>query len=258
MILTADYHTHTRYSHGKGTVLENALVAKEKGLKQIGITDHGFAHPIFGLSKRKIASLKKDCEQASKETGVKVLVGIESNVTSLQGDVDLKQKFYDHFDIFLAGVHKMIMFKPGSWSLFGIPNLLLSSFKVKNAPKGLIKRSTKALIEVVKKNPVDVITHVNFCSYVDPVEIAKVASDYGTYIELNAKKVHISDEQLYQICKTGVKFVIDSDAHSPDRVGEISLVEKMLSRVDVSLDRIDNIDGRLPNFRFSAFKEKSL
>ena len=41
MILTADYHTHTPYSHGKNTVLENAQAAKKLGLKQLAITDHG-------------------------------------------------------------------------------------------------------------------------------------------------------------------------------------------------------------------------
>ena len=51
MILTADYHTHTPYSHGKNTVLENAVAAKEKGLKQLGITDHGFNHLLFGLKR---------------------------------------------------------------------------------------------------------------------------------------------------------------------------------------------------------------
>ena len=38
MLLYGDYHTHTIYSrfhHGKGTVLENASVAAEKGLKEI-------------------------------------------------------------------------------------------------------------------------------------------------------------------------------------------------------------------------------
>ena len=40
--MIADYHTHTVYSHGTGSVLENALIAKEKGLKEIAITDHGF------------------------------------------------------------------------------------------------------------------------------------------------------------------------------------------------------------------------
>ena len=42
MLLTGDYHTHTIYSHGKGTVLENVMRAKEVGLQEIAITDHGF------------------------------------------------------------------------------------------------------------------------------------------------------------------------------------------------------------------------
>ena len=35
MILTADYHTHTPYSHGKNTVFENVARAKELGLKSV-------------------------------------------------------------------------------------------------------------------------------------------------------------------------------------------------------------------------------
>ena len=57
MILTGDYHTHTKFSHGKGTIYDNALMAKKIGLKEIGISDHGFSHPAFGLRKRY---LKKD------------------------------------------------------------------------------------------------------------------------------------------------------------------------------------------------------
>ena len=111
-------------------------------------------------------------------------------------------------------------------------------------------------INVIKKNPVDIITHLNFCCYADSVEVAKACADYGTYLELNAKKVHLTDEELYKIVKTGVNFVISSDAHTPDRVAEISLVEQLLKRVDVPLDRIKNIDGRLPNMRFKAYKER--
>ena len=48
MIITADYHTHTVFSHGKGDVIDNVKSAKEKGLNAIGITDHGFNHPAFG------------------------------------------------------------------------------------------------------------------------------------------------------------------------------------------------------------------
>lgn len=257
MILTADYHTHTVYSHGKGQIIDNAIKAKEKGLKEVGISDHGFAHPAFGLTKSKVPKMRLECDDATRKTGVKVLLGIESNVIGTDGTVDLKPNMYDHFDIFLAGIHKFVLYKIGTaFSLF-VPNFINSTFNRKNVSQSLIKTNTKTFINVIKNNPVDVITHVNFCCYADAVEVAKVARDYGTYIELNAKKTHFSDEELFNIAKTGVKFVIGSDAHTPDRVGEISLVEKLLERVGIDRQQIDNIDGRIPTMRFKAFKERA-
>ena len=251
MTLTADYHTHTVFSHGKGQVIDNALVAKERG-----ISDHGFSHPAFGLTKRKVPRIKKLCQEATRETGVKVLLGIESNIIGTDGTVDLKEKMYDDFDLFLAGIHKFVLYKFGTiFSLF-LPNLFAPIFNKNNVSKSLIRENTKTFVNVIKKNPVDIITHINFGCFTDPVEVAKVASDYGTYIELNSKKVHLTDEELYNVTKTGVNFVINSDAHTPNRVSEISLVEQMLNRVDVPRERIKNIDGKLPRLRFREFKEK--
>ncbi|MBQ8426982.1 MAG: PHP domain-containing protein [Clostridia bacterium] len=256
MILTSDYHTHTVYSHGKGSVMDNAGRARQIGLKEIAISDHGFSHPAFGLTKKKLPKLRADCDNATKEMGVKVLLGIESNIIGTDGSVDLKPSLYDKFDVFLAGIHKLVYFKFGSMFSLGLPDLFCSTFKMDKVPKSLIKTNTKTFINVIKNNPIDVITHLNFCCYADAVEVAKVASDYGTYLELNAKKIHLTDEELSKILDTGVKFVISSDAHTPDRVGEISLVEKMLKRVNVPEDRIMNINGRTPQFRFKAFKER--
>lgn len=257
MNLNADYHTHTVFSHGKGDVIDNACAAAEKGLKELGIADHGFAHPAFGLRKRKLPELKKRIENAKKETGVNVLLGIESNIIGTDGTTDLKPELYDDFDIFLAGVHKFVKYKFGTaFSLF-LPNLFNSAVKKKDVPKSLIRRNTQTYINVIKNNPVDVITHLNFCCFADAAEVAKAAADYGTYIELNSKKVHLSDDELYEVLKTDVKFVINSDAHSPSRVGEISLVEKMLERTGFPTERIANIDGRLPEFRFAEFKGRA-
>ena len=258
MILTADYHTHTVYSHGKGTIMDNALVAKKLGLKELGISDHGFYHGAFGIKKSKLPEMKKNCELATEKTGVKVLLGIESNVRGEDGSVDLKPALYDNFDIFLAGIHKFILYKFNSLFNIAIPNLFHCYFKKEDIPSSLIKANTKTYINVIKNNPIDILTHINFCCLADAVEVAKVAADYGTLLELNSKKVHLTDEELYNVCKTGVNFVISSDAHSPDRVGEIKLVTDMLKRVDVPLDRIKNINGVLPDMRFKAFKEKSL
>ena len=87
--------------------------------------------------------------------------------------------------------------------------------------------------------------------------MAKCAADYGTYIELNSKKNHLTDEELNDIAvKTSARFIIDSDAHSKDRVGDMRLVEEQLSRLNFPIERIDNVDGRLPDFRFTAYKKK--
>lgn len=258
MILTADYHTHTVFSHGKGTILDNAIAASEKGLKEIGITDHGFAHPVFGLTAKKLPVMRRLCDEASAGTGVKVLLGIESNIIGTGGLTDLMPDRYEYFDIFLAGLHKLVKYKFGSMFSLGLPNLMFSTFKAKSVPKSLIETNTQTVINVIKNNPVDVITHLNFCSYCDAEEVAKVAADYGTYIELNSKKVHLSDEDLYRVVRTGVNFVIDSDAHTPDRVGDFKLVAETLERVEVPEKRIHNVNGRFPTFRFKEFKEKNL
>ena len=121
--------------------------------------------------------------------------------------------------------------------------------------KALYRYNTKSIINTIKKNPVDAITHLTFVCPCDTLEVAKAAADYGTYIELNAKKEHLTDEQLMEIVqKTDARFIINSDAHSADRVGDTKLVEEQLSRLDFPMDRIDNIDGKIPNFRFRALK----
>ncbi|MBO4251603.1 MAG: PHP domain-containing protein [Clostridia bacterium] len=254
MILTADYHTHTVFSHGKGNICDNVKAASLIGLKEIGITDHGFNHPAFGLTKRKIPRMRLLCGEAEKEFGVKTYLGIESNIVGIDGTTDLTEKRYDDFDLFLAGFHKFVVFRPSAGFKIFVPDMFTAYFKKDKPSASLIRNNTKMFINVIKTRPVDAITHLNFFCFADAAEVAKAASDYGTYIELNSKKVHLSDEELYAVSKTGVRFIIDSDAHSPKRVGDISLVEETLKRVDIDLKRIDNIDGRLPSFRFAAFK----
>lgn len=256
MILTADYHTHTPYSHGKNTVLENAEEAKKKGLKAIGITDHGFSHLAFGLRKKKVPNLIRECEAAEKATGVKVLVGMEANIRGISGLTDIQPQNYDDFNLFIAGKHVMISYETfRDFRRYFLGNLIEDKLKKgKNPPKKLVEYNTKAYIETIKKNPVDIISHLGYLCPCDVVEVAKCARDYGTYIELNSKKRHLSDEELVAVYHTGVRFVIDSDAHAKERVGDFALVAEQLERVGISLESIDNIDGREPTFRFAQFK----
>ncbi len=257
MILTGDYHTHTPYSHGKGSVMENTLAAKEMGLKEIGITDHGFSHITFGLRRSKVPSLKKDCYEAEKQTGVRVLVGIESNILGADGATDLTSFDYGDFDLFIAGKHVMVTYNSfKAWKRYFLSNLVTDKLNRTPSHK-LVKEDTLAYINAIRNNPVDIISHLNFCCFSNSLEVAKCAEDYGTYIELNSKKAHLTDEELSDIVnKTSVRFVINSDAHNVERVGDTRIVDELIKRVNVPLDRIDNIEGRTPHFRFKEFKRK--
>ncbi len=256
MILTGDYHTHTPYSHGKNTVEENAARAKELGLKQLGISDHGFSHLAFGIRRKQVAAYRAEAMAAREKYGIDVLVGIEANIRGIDGKADLTEKDYENFDIYFCGKHVFIAYdKFADYFRYFLANFFTDKLKKKPSKK-LITRNTKAYINTIKNNPIDTITHLNYLSPSNALEVAKCAADYGTYIELNAKKTHLTDEELCEIVqKTSVRFLIGSDAHSANRVGEIKLVEEQLKRIDFPLCRIDNIDGRLPNFRFAEFKK---
>ncbi len=256
MILTADYHTHTPYSHGKNTVLENAYAAQAAGLKELGITDHGFSHLAFGLKRKKVPALRDDCQRAEKETGVRVLVGVEANILGESGKCDLTEKDYEKFDLFVCGKHVMVGYEScRAWRKYFSANFIADKFK-KTPSEKLVEYNTKAYINLIKNNPVDIVSHIGYLCPADVKEVAKCAADYGTYIELNSKKQHLTDEELVSLLDTDVRFVIDSDAHSASRVGEIELVKAQLERVGFPLERIDNIDGRTPSFRFNEYKKR--
>lgn len=254
MKLTADFHTHTPYSHGKNTVLENAERAKELGLSAVAITDHGFSHTMFGVKRQAVPQMIADCRAAEEKTGIKVLAGMECNIRGVSGLTCFTEEDYPVFDIFLAGVHVMASYEKWSDYRIGWQSWWKTLLHGKPSER-LIKDTTTAYINTIKRNPVDIITHLNFQCYADAVEVAKCARDYGTYLEISSKKQHLTDEELDKVVQTGVRFVINSDAHSVDRIGDMLLAEEQIARVGVPLDRIDNIDGRMPTFRFAEFKK---
>ncbi|MBR2336369.1 MAG: PHP domain-containing protein [Clostridia bacterium] len=256
MKITLDLHTHTTYSHGKGTILENALSAKEKGIGGIAITDHGFSHPAFGMRRRRLDKMRDECAKAEEQTGVKVFLGIESNIRGVEGFIDVKPSDYAKLDVVLAGVHKFILYKSvGDAGKLLIRNMWHDKFKIK-ATDRLLKYNTACYVNAVKKNPIDVLTHVGYGCACNAVEVAKACADYGTLFEISTKKNPLTDEEWQGVIDTGVYFALDSDAHTVDRIGDTALFEDLLKRVNFPLDRIMNIDGKAPSLRFAEYKKQ--
>ncbi len=107
--IIADYHTHTTYSHGKGSIEDNVKKAINKGLKTIAITDHGSKHFIFGVSEKNLLKQKEEINTIlQKYPDFQLLFGVESNITGIDGGYDITTGFENNFDIILCGFHKPV------------------------------------------------------------------------------------------------------------------------------------------------------
>ena len=248
MILLGDYHTHTKYSrhnHGKGTVLENASVALNKGLKQIAITDHGFNHKLFGVRRKDIPNIKEDILNAKEVTGVDILLGVEANLISCDGKVDVFEQDYEFLDILLMGHHKIVKMDSIKDKInLGRANVLGSPYR---ASKERINRNTTAFLKALDKYPIDVITHLNYGCPTDTLAVARMAKEKGTLIELNGKRINFTDEEIEIMASEGVKFIVNSDAHRPCDVGECNNALNTIFRLDIPRNLIVNVD-KLPKF----------
>ena len=248
MILLGDYHTHTKYSrhnHGKGTILENASVALNKGLKQIAITDHGFNHKLFGVRRKDIPSVKDDILNAKEVTGVDILLGVEANLISCDGKVDVFEQDYEFLDILLMGHHKIVKMDSIKDKInLGFANMFGSPYR---ASQERINRNTTAFLKALDKYPIDVITHLNYGCPTDTLAVARMAKEKGTLIELNGKRINFTDEEIEIMASEGVKFIINSDAHKPSDVGECNNAINTIFRLGLPLNLIVNVN-KLPKF----------
>lgn len=256
MKLTADLHIHTKYSDAHCTVEEQAARAKQIGLSTIAITDHGYSHLVLGLKRKEKARYTQEIAAAAQKYGIRILVGIEENILGREGSCGLKEEDLPQFDLLLAGFHAFCHCE--SWRDWqnGLTSYFRYNLGMKPKPR-LVREQTAGYINAVKRNPVDVLTHIGFQCFADPLEVAKCCADYGTYVEISGKKTHFSDEALSEIAaKTSARFLVNSDAHSPDRVGDIALAVEQIERVGLPKDRIDNIDGRMPTLRLAEYKKR--
>ncbi|MBQ8444036.1 MAG: PHP domain-containing protein [Clostridia bacterium] len=248
MILFGDYHTHTKYSghgHGKGTILENASVAVDKGLKQIAITDHGFNHMFYGVKRKQMSEAKEDILNAREITGIDILLGVEANLTSRNGDIDIEEGDYEYLDILLMGHHKMVkMENVKDFFALNMVNAISSPYKVSQER---LNRNTTAFLRALDKHPIDVITHLNYGFPTDTLAVARLAKEKGVFVELNGKRINFTDRELNIMAEEGVKFIVNSDAHSSKRVGECNNAINTIFRLGLPIDQVVNVD-KLPKF----------
>ncbi len=238
----ADLHTHTTYSHGKGSVEDNVRAAKFRGLKCVAITDHGIRHPLVGVSRKKFPAMRKDVQAAAEKFGIDVLLGIEANIYGMSGEIDLSDGDISMLDIVLAGFHASA--RPQKVSDIFMFQSGLVAGRLGKSSKEQIARNTKAYINCIKRFPIDILTHPGFWLQLDTYELGKACADYGTYVEISSRHRVPDEEGLEGFMKSGAMFVINSDAHLVQNVGRWEYALNLAAAAGLDEARIANAGNK--------------
>lgn len=238
--LYADYHTHTIYSHGKGTILDNVVEARKKGLKEIAIADHGPGHFSFGVEHGDFRKMRDEIDRINKaEPGVDVLLGVEANLASMDGDIDIDEDDKKYFDKLLVGYHTAVFPK----NFRNAKGLYIDNMGVKMFPsiyRRVKAQNTKALVFAMNRHKIDIITHPGLKLPIDTEELAREAAKVGTALEINSSHGYLTVDYVKVAMKEGVCFAINSDAHSPEFVGNFENGIKTAEKAGLPAERIIN------------------
>lgn len=241
MKVYADYHTHTVYSHGKGTIEDNIKMAIDLGLERIAICDHGPGHIGFGVNKKKLIKMREEIDYYNKKySEIEVLLSVESNIVSYSGDIDISNDMLKYFDMIAVGFHFGVLMNnvKDNYRAFVMNTLAKKSEKIH---RKIVKLNTDALINAINKYPIDIITHPGAKMDIDIDRLAIAAAKQNVALEVNAKHGHLTVENIIKAAKHDVKFVLGSDAHHPNRVGDVKDSIRRVMEAKLDIDRIINI-----------------
>ena len=228
MKLLADFHVHSIASgHAFNTVDELARTAGKKGLKYLAITDHGPAMP-GGPHEYYFYNLKVLPE---KMYGVKLLKGIEANVISQEGKLDLENTYLKRMDVVIASFHAVV------------------------TPEKLSKaENTQMLLKVLENEHVDVLGHIENPEFpVNIKEVVGAAKETGKIIEINNASFTVARKGSRDTCLEIIRelkaqdmiVMINSDAHISHLLGEVSVAWQVARELGLKQQNVINFSKEL-------------
>ncbi len=242
--LTADYHTHTTYSvmgpyrHGKSSIMENVEMAHNEGLTELAITDHG-PKEVYGLNPKQIPKMRAEIAEAMERfPDVKVYLGVEANIMDSPNGLDVDPEQIGDYDFINAGYHYGVpkCHMIANWISFHLP--CSQKFKDK-----VSKTNTELALRALNNNNIKILTHPGDKAFFDMDALAAACEKTGTWVEINARHKRPDAEDIKVMAKHNVKFVINSDAHTWDKVGRYVRSVRLAIAGGV-LDRVVNIEER--------------
>jgi DNA polymerase (family 10) len=232
--LRGDLHTHTNLTDGVAPLEEMVAAAEGLGHEYYAITDHA---PDLFMQRMTDAKMLAQRERVrALKSGMTLLHGTELNIAP-DGTVDWEADFLAGFDVCVASVH--------------------THFDQSRA------EMTRRFVAACENPYVHIIGHPTARRIgrrasvdVDFGELFRACARTGTALEINSspERLDLPSEHIRAARDAGVKFAIDSDAHSTGHLRNLPFGVGTAQRGWLTADDVINA---WPLERLRAFLHKS-
>lgn len=198
-----DFHTHTFHSDGVLSPVELIHRAFVQGYTAIGVTDH----VATGSLKRIIEEVSEDCELARKHLDIIAIPGVELTHVPPKA---------------ISGAAKKAK-ELGAWIV-----VVHGETTIEPVPPG-------TNLAAVSSPYVDILAHPGL---ITPEEV-EIARENGVFLELSSRRGH-STTNLHVASlsnNSGVKLLVDSDAHTEDDLLTNARTIEILNQAGVPSDQ---------------------
>ena len=237
-MITIDYHTHHyRCGHAQGNIEDYIKAAINKGLTEIGISDHAPIYwmdgndplPTIAMAKNELDGYVEEVLKLKEKYAgqIAVRLGIESDYIEDMDDVYAKVFEKYPFDYVLGSVHhvfKVNVFERSRWS---------SGVK----PIDMYREYYRLVAKSARTGLFDILSHTSailaYAPQPFPVDVAEVQdealvaiAEANALIEVNTsgyRKMNIDPfptaRMVEKAAELGIPMTFSSDSHRPDDVG---------------------------------------
>jgi DNA polymerase (family X) len=195
--IRGDLHTHTDLTDGLAPLEEMAEAAAARGYAYYAVTDHAPNLYMQRMTDDKMLAQRERVRRLDRRyPRMRLLHGTELNIDP-DGGVDWPPEFLDGFDLCVASVH--------------------SHFNQSRA------ELTRRLVRACENPHVAIVGHPTTRILgkrpgldADLDEVFAACARTGTVLEINAHpdRLDLSDEHILRARRHGVRFAVNSDAHS--------------------------------------------
>jgi DNA polymerase (family 10) len=204
--IRGDLHAHSDWSDGAGTLEQMAQAARERGYDYLVISDHTQSLGVAnGLTPERLRAQRAEIQNLNKQwTDFTLLQGCELEIKA-DGSLDFSDEVLAELDFVVASVH--------------------TSLRQER------EQITQRVLNALKSPYVDVIGHPSGrilgqreASAVDLDAVIEAAANRGAALEVNSipSRLDLDDVHVRRALKLGVRIAINSDAHHPGALDNLS------------------------------------